>query len=492
MYWNMIYKDSGMSDLPIPRLFPFCGLHLTQKGKSLGIDKSDIPESLYGNPSAYPGMFPWLFPYGKGGIGHESHRFIIADKTRKRSLLLYHDKRFQMDTYFPMISFNHEQLKGPYKGSRIVVKRSKFADVSRRLLQMDPKVAADIADRLVAEENVKPETEAASNRCAISMVSVHPASVPSKKHMRNEICSMTVFMGAPTWFITLSRSDITHPIALYHAQTDSTFKPDLRASDERNLLMSRNPVAAARFFYFMVQLFLKEVLCWQDENGGLFGHTEAYYSTVEPKEDLPCISRPQQWMKTVIDSEDSMSEFLDKEPDYGSDSTGLREQSDSESDWASDDEDASRSGERTNAGQTVTRSFPIMSYLKHIPSTTITYSKLSRVIPNFMGGCVPRADKGHRDYYCATVMTLFKPWRSPADLKDTESSWDQIFTEHTFAPRELELTSVKLHVCLWHLTSFGDVFQHLCLRRLSLVLRAASWGIFVLHALSYIFGQWSY
>jgi hypothetical protein len=56
-----------------------------------------------------------------------------------------------------------------------------------------------------------------------------------------------------------------------------------------------------------------------------------------------------------------------------------------------------------------------------------------------MGGCVPRAEKGDRDYYCATVMTSFKPWRSPADLKDTESNWDQIFTENTFAPRELEL-----------------------------------------------------
>jgi hypothetical protein len=27
-------------------------------------------------------MFPWLFPYGKGGIGHESHANLISDKAR--------------------------------------------------------------------------------------------------------------------------------------------------------------------------------------------------------------------------------------------------------------------------------------------------------------------------------------------------------------------------------------------------------------------------
>ncbi|KAJ7843726.1 hypothetical protein B0H13DRAFT_2410209, partial [Mycena leptocephala] len=60
-------------------------------------------------------------------------------------------------------------------------------------------------------------------------------------------------------------------------------------------------------------------------------------------------------------------------------------------------------------------------------------------IPNFMGGAVPRADKGDREYYCLTMMTLFKPWRTPEDLKDTESNWDQIFLEHTFTARQEEL-----------------------------------------------------
>ena len=35
----------------------------------------------------------------------------------KQNLLMYHDKRFQTDFYFPMIAFNHEQLKAGVTGS---------------------------------------------------------------------------------------------------------------------------------------------------------------------------------------------------------------------------------------------------------------------------------------------------------------------------------------------------------------------------------------
>ncbi|KAJ7445308.1 hypothetical protein FB451DRAFT_975292, partial [Mycena latifolia] len=107
--------------------------HLTREGKMLGIGRSDKPEPMYQNVDAYPGMFPWLFPYGKGGIGHPSHRHIMADITHKRNLLLYHDKRFQTDMYFPMIAFNHEQIKGSSKGSKIFVKRSNFGEIAARL-----------------------------------------------------------------------------------------------------------------------------------------------------------------------------------------------------------------------------------------------------------------------------------------------------------------------------------------------------------------------
>ncbi|KAJ7814971.1 hypothetical protein B0H14DRAFT_3090048 [Mycena olivaceomarginata] len=66
--------------------------HLTDKGNTLGIGRSKDPVSMYNRPDAYPGMFPWLFPYGKGGLCHPEHTHKQADKIRKKSLLMYQDK----------------------------------------------------------------------------------------------------------------------------------------------------------------------------------------------------------------------------------------------------------------------------------------------------------------------------------------------------------------------------------------------------------------
>ena len=52
-------------------------------------------------------------------------------------------------------------------------------------------------------------------------------------------------------------------------------------------------------------------------------------------------------------------------------------------------------------------------------------------IPNFTGIPLPRADLHEtRAIYCASMLTLFKPWRSFADLKLSNQSWEQAY--HTF------------------------------------------------------------
>ncbi|KAJ6630461.1 hypothetical protein B0H10DRAFT_1687704, partial [Mycena sp. CBHHK59/15] len=66
--------------------------HLTEEGKLLGIGRSEDPVSMYDSLEAYPGMFPWLFPYGLGGVGHPSHHKKISDMTSKKLLLMYNDK----------------------------------------------------------------------------------------------------------------------------------------------------------------------------------------------------------------------------------------------------------------------------------------------------------------------------------------------------------------------------------------------------------------
>ncbi|KIM40841.1 hypothetical protein M413DRAFT_40234, partial [Hebeloma cylindrosporum] len=199
---------------------------------------------------------------------------------------MYHDKRFQTDLYFPMIAFNHEQMKDSSTGSFLMTKRKDFPSVAKRLLSLKPGVLDSIAKRMAAGEYVKPVTED-EKTCFSILDSLDviggsvKGSITSKKRMRNEIWSLVGLKGAPSWFITFSPADNKHPICLYYADKDIHFSKSLRSLTERDLLVLSNPVAAARFFDYMVRMVIKHVLGVGQTEPGLYGKTSAYYGTVE-------------------------------------------------------------------------------------------------------------------------------------------------------------------------------------------------------------------
>jgi hypothetical protein len=80
--------------------------HLNSGGKMLAVGHSDKLQSMWNNPQLYSQMYPWLFPYGLGGIGGVSTR--ISSKEHKRHLLMYHDKRSQVNGNFLFVAFSHE------------------------------------------------------------------------------------------------------------------------------------------------------------------------------------------------------------------------------------------------------------------------------------------------------------------------------------------------------------------------------------------------
>ena len=131
--------------------------HFNSNGKVLAIDGSAKPESIYNNPQLYPQMFPWLFPYGFGGVGSVSK---LSDDAHKRHLLLYHDKRFQTDVCFPLVSFSHRLIKQSGMAGFLLAEKSKFDDIAERLLSVDKEVLKNLSDRLTAGKSVKPVTDA--------------------------------------------------------------------------------------------------------------------------------------------------------------------------------------------------------------------------------------------------------------------------------------------------------------------------------------------
>ncbi len=65
-----------------------------------------------------------------------------------------------MTAYFPMIAFNHDQLKAASTGSILLARRSTFDVVARRLSAVNYLVAGNIADRMAAGDHVRPSNSA--------------------------------------------------------------------------------------------------------------------------------------------------------------------------------------------------------------------------------------------------------------------------------------------------------------------------------------------
>ena len=289
--------------------------HLKSEGHSLGIGHEEKPQSMYDNPQAYPQMFPWLFLYGYGGIQQQRHKKTLSESEHKKALLMYHDKRFQIDLYFPIVAFNHEQLKAGTTGSFLLAKRQNFSGISQRLMTLNQRVLKELAERMSKGEYVRPETDQ-EKACfeildSLDHIGGHiKGSLTSKKYMRNEIWSLISFLGAPLWFITLSPADNRHPICLYFTDTGEKFLPDLRSSAECNRLIASNPVAAARFFDVMVRSFIHNILGVDSDHPGLYGETAGYYGTVEQQGRLTLHLHLLLWVKDALSPQEIQDRLL--------------------------------------------------------------------------------------------------------------------------------------------------------------------------------------
>ena len=177
--------------------------HLTSNQKILAVGHNEQPESIYGNPSLFPQMMPWLFPYGLGGIRNKFQTGRLSEIAHKRHLLMYHDKRFQMDPHFPLIAFNHEQIKEGTTGGYLLAEKSKFENISRHLMDVDMGVLDDLIKCMEDGEMVNPDTDE-EKLCFQLIKDLDHAgghvkgSLTSKKYMRNQIWSLISFMGAPS------------------------------------------------------------------------------------------------------------------------------------------------------------------------------------------------------------------------------------------------------------------------------------------------------
>ena len=288
--------------------------HLNSGGKVLAVGHSDQLQSIWNNPQLYPQMFPWLFPYGAGGIGTAS----LSHKEHKRHLLMYHDKQFQVDVNFPFVAFSHEKMVANTTQSFLLVDQRRFEEISSRLMHINWTTLNNLTKRLEDGEHVSTADQTDSEKQCFQLLhdldaisgKMHGSTV-SKKYMRSEIWSLTNHLGSPSWYITLSPADIQHPICIYFADTKETFAPEMPGYDVRIRLVCQNPVAGARFFHFIVQAFLEDVLRVNKENQpGFYGPTSGYYGTVEQQGRLALHLHMLIWIEGNLNPEDMRTRIL--------------------------------------------------------------------------------------------------------------------------------------------------------------------------------------
>ncbi|KAF5367552.1 hypothetical protein D9758_003832 [Tetrapyrgos nigripes] len=289
-------------------------------------------------------------------------------------------------------------------------------------------------------------------------------SVTSKKHMRNEIWSLINKIGSPSWFITISPADVNHPICLYFADVDQEYKPEIQDKKLRECLIKQNPVAAARFFDFMVQAFIKHVLGVGSGHNGLYGKTEAYYGTVEQQGHLTLHLRLLLWIKSSLSPQEIRDQILKHDSDFIKSLISYLEscyvgEFDTGTSASINEQIILNKTKPDYKDPTLTMPTPppvaVCSCSKHEYPPSITHSDIShsqthshclfkykdmenRTL-NFIGKTLPRSDKGDREYYCCVALSLFKPWRDGSELREAGQTWEEAFNVHIFTEMQIKL-----------------------------------------------------
>jgi len=138
-----------------------------------------------------------------------------------------------------------------------------------------------------------------------------------KKYMRSKIWSLIAYMGAPMWYITLLPADNKHPMCLYFADNNKSFDVSLsHSNDKRFCLIANNPVAGARFFHFMVDMFIMHVLGFGKNRQGLYGDTSAFYGTAEQQGRLTLHLHMLIWIHRTLPPKEMYRRILDPSSDF--------------------------------------------------------------------------------------------------------------------------------------------------------------------------------
>jgi hypothetical protein len=190
------------------------------------------------------------------------------------------------------------------------------------LLSVNQVTLASISKHLSKGESVNPSTKDKKSCFQLVRDLDHmnrkiQGSIMSKKYMHSEIWSLIAYMGAPIWYITLSPADNKHPLCLYFADNKKSFNVNLsRSDDEQFHLVANNPIAGARFFNFMVKMFIVHVLGFGKKEQGLYSETLVFYDMVKQQGWLTLHLHMLIWIHETLPPDEMCHRILDPSSEF--------------------------------------------------------------------------------------------------------------------------------------------------------------------------------
>ncbi|KAJ3555225.1 hypothetical protein NM688_g2694 [Phlebia brevispora] len=162
-------------------------------------------------PNFFEKAFPYLFPYGRGGI--EANRPVNVDmQSHVHWLLQYCDKQFCKHETFPFVAFATLQRRQALRSARMQMERRGF----ERDMQLLSTVTVDKLKKAEDEEaRHLPISDPAvlALRCHFHATAGRVmGSDQSRYGWHSEIWSTCVFIGPATVWLTISPNDIHDPI----------------------------------------------------------------------------------------------------------------------------------------------------------------------------------------------------------------------------------------------------------------------------------------
>jgi hypothetical protein len=247
------------------------------------------PVNDFENEHVLTWCFPSIDPHNIGGFNRTGRTRRISPREQLAHMIRRSDRVFSRDEDAPAVFYNIERKREVHSVFQFRAPSNRYNDIIRRLMSLNPKVLLRLSDALARNTDCDLTDEERQAIHLLHEISALGHSIEGtaghKLIMRNQIRGLINFYGTPCLFVTLNPADVHNPIVRILAGEDINLENPQRGEDmsswRRKLLVAKNPATAALFFDKMIQGFIDVILGYGSKHGGIFGHCEAYYGSVE-------------------------------------------------------------------------------------------------------------------------------------------------------------------------------------------------------------------